>query len=88
MEDQSAGTVAGVLRGHLSRALFEGGMYCRADDRAEPVIQVSPPLICGQPEFDEITAVLRRPDPRRAPALTATRGLCPRHGAAIGARAA
>ncbi|GAA5146201.1 aspartate aminotransferase family protein [Pseudonocardia eucalypti] len=48
-----------VLRGHLSRALFGGGLYCRTDDRAEPVIQVSPPLICGQREFDEITAILR-----------------------------
>ncbi|MEC3976180.1 aspartate aminotransferase family protein [Amycolatopsis sp. H20-H5] len=48
-----------VLRGHLSKALFDAGLYCRADDRAEPVIQLSPPLICGQREFDEIEGILR-----------------------------
>ncbi|WP_158889172.1 aspartate aminotransferase family protein [Amycolatopsis anabasis] len=48
-----------VLRGHLSGALFEAGLYCRADDRAEPVVQVSPPLICGQAQFDEIEQILR-----------------------------
>src|SRR5882757_8293915 len=37
-----------VLRGFLSSALFDNGLYCRADDRAEPVIQFSPPLTCGQ----------------------------------------
>jgi adenosylmethionine-8-amino-7-oxononanoate aminotransferase len=49
-----------VLRGFLSSALFENGLYCRADDRAEPVIQFSPPLICGQAQFDEIEQVLRK----------------------------
>ena len=48
-----------LLRGFLSRALFEAGLYCRADDRGEPVIQLSPPLIVGQPEFDEIEQTLR-----------------------------
>ncbi|OXM72900.1 MULTISPECIES: aspartate aminotransferase family protein [Amycolatopsis] len=48
-----------VLRGYLSTALFEGGLYCRADDRGEPVVQVSPPLICGQQQFDEIEQILR-----------------------------
>src|SRR6476620_9108473 len=37
-----------LLRGFLSRALFDGGLYCRADDRGDPVIQLSPPLICDQ----------------------------------------
>ncbi|WP_132122802.1 aspartate aminotransferase family protein [Actinocrispum wychmicini] len=49
-----------VLRGYLSTALFENGLYCRADDRAEPVIQFSPPLICGQDQFDEIEQTLRK----------------------------
>lgn len=48
-----------VLRGYLSDALFEAGLYCRADDRAEPGIQLSPPLICGQKEFDEMEQILR-----------------------------
>jgi len=49
-----------LLRGFLSRALFDAGLYCRADDRGDPVIQLAPPLIIGQPEFDEIEAILRR----------------------------
>ena len=49
-----------VLRGFVSPALFEAGLYCRADDRAEPVIQLAPPLICGQEHFDEIERILRR----------------------------
>ena len=48
-----------VLHKYLSGALFENGLYCRADDRAEPVIQLSPPLICGQEQFDEIEQILR-----------------------------
>ncbi|MGZ4476484.1 MAG: aspartate aminotransferase family protein [Nocardioides sp.] len=48
-----------LLRGYLSGALFENGLYCRADDRGDPVIQVAPPLICDQSHFDEMTQVLR-----------------------------
>ena len=48
-----------LLRGYLSRALFEAGLYCRADDRGDPVVQLSPPLICGQAEFDEMEQILR-----------------------------
>jgi adenosylmethionine-8-amino-7-oxononanoate aminotransferase len=48
-----------LLRGYLSKALFENGLYCRADDRGDPVIQLAPPLIIGQPEFDEIEQKLR-----------------------------
>jgi len=33
-------------------------MICRADDRGDPVIQISPPLVAGQAEFDEITGIL------------------------------
>jgi adenosylmethionine-8-amino-7-oxononanoate aminotransferase len=47
-----------LLRGFLSGALFERGLICRADDRGDPVIQISPPLIAGQEEFDEIVGVL------------------------------
>jgi adenosylmethionine-8-amino-7-oxononanoate aminotransferase len=48
-----------LLHGYLSPALFEAGLYCRADDRGDPVIQVAPPLISGQAEFDTIESILR-----------------------------
>jgi adenosylmethionine-8-amino-7-oxononanoate aminotransferase len=48
-----------LLRGFLSKALFGGGLYCRADDRGDPVIQLSPPLICEQEHFDEMEQMLR-----------------------------
>ena len=48
-----------LLRGFLSKALFEAGLYCRADDRGDPVVQLAPPLTIGQPEFDEIEGILR-----------------------------
>src|SRR5918999_5510823 len=47
-----------LLRGFLSNALFEHGLVCRADDRGDPVIQISPPLVAGQTEFDEIVRIL------------------------------
>jgi adenosylmethionine-8-amino-7-oxononanoate aminotransferase len=48
-----------LLRGFLSKALFDAGLYCRADDRGDPVIQLAPPLIVGQAEFDDIEQRLR-----------------------------
>jgi len=48
-----------LLRGFLSHALFEAGLVCRADDRGDPVIQLSPPLTCTQEHFDEIEQILR-----------------------------
>ncbi|MHB1164916.1 MAG: aspartate aminotransferase family protein [Candidatus Nanopelagicales bacterium] len=48
-----------LLRGFLSKALFDAGLYCRADDRGDPVVQLAPPLVIGQAEFDEIEQVLR-----------------------------
>ncbi len=47
-----------LLRGFLSPRLFELGLICRADDRGDPVIQISPPLVAGQEEFDEIACIL------------------------------
>jgi hypothetical protein len=47
-----------LLRGFLSNALFDAGLICRADDRGDPVIQISPPLVAGQAEFDEIVRIL------------------------------
>ncbi len=49
-----------LLRGFLSGALFEAGLYCRADDRGDPVIQLAPPLICDQSHFDEMEEILRK----------------------------
>ena len=47
-----------LLRGFLSGELFERGLICRADDRGDPVVQISPPLVAGQAEFDEIAGIL------------------------------
>ena len=48
-----------LLRGFLSGALFEAGLYCRADDRGDPVVQLAPPLVCDQAHFDEMESILR-----------------------------
>ena len=37
-----------LLRGFLSKALFDAGLYCRADDRGDPVVQLAPPLIAAR----------------------------------------
>jgi len=47
-----------LLRGFLSHRLLERGLICRQDDRGDPVIQLSPPLVARQPEFDEIAGIL------------------------------
>jgi adenosylmethionine-8-amino-7-oxononanoate aminotransferase len=48
-----------LLRGYLSKALFDAGLYCRADDRGDPVVQLAPPLVIGPPEFEDIRSRLR-----------------------------
>ncbi|HWE12445.1 MAG TPA: aspartate aminotransferase family protein [Solirubrobacteraceae bacterium] len=48
-----------LLRGFLSTELYRRGLICRADDRGDPVVQLSPPLIAGPKQFEEIEAVLR-----------------------------
>lgn len=48
-----------LLSDFISPKLWEHGLYCRADDRGEPVIQLAPPLTIGQPIFDEIEQILR-----------------------------
>jgi adenosylmethionine-8-amino-7-oxononanoate aminotransferase len=48
-----------LLYGFVSKQLYAEGLYCRADDRGDPVIQLSPPLICDQTHFDEIEHILR-----------------------------
>ena len=48
-----------LLRGFLSAELYRRGLICRADDRGDPVIQLSPPLIAGPEQFEEIEGILR-----------------------------
>jgi adenosylmethionine-8-amino-7-oxononanoate aminotransferase len=48
-----------LLRGFLSGELYRQGLICRADDRGDPVIQLSPPLIAGPEQFAEIESILR-----------------------------
>ncbi len=57
-ETFSADECEWLLRGFLSRRLLECGLICRADDRGDPVIQLSPPLVARQGEFDEIVRIL------------------------------
>ncbi|HET7138427.1 MAG TPA: aspartate aminotransferase family protein [Gaiellaceae bacterium] len=71
-----------LLRGFLSPRLFERGLICRADDRGDPVVQISPPLVAGRAEIDELTGTLgdvlaeaqERVDVRRAEPATRTPG--------------
>lgn len=48
-----------LLRGFLSHALFDAGLYCRADDRGDPVIQLAPPLVADEAHFAEMEQILR-----------------------------
>ena len=48
-----------LLRGFMSGELYDRGLICRADDRGDPVIQLSPPLIADSEQFEEMDAVLR-----------------------------
>ena len=48
-----------LLRGFLSGELYRRGLICRADDRGDPVIQLSPPLVADSEQFQEIETILR-----------------------------
>jgi adenosylmethionine-8-amino-7-oxononanoate aminotransferase len=48
-----------ILFGFVSKQLFAEGLYCRADDRGDPVVQLAPPLVCTQEHFDEMEQILR-----------------------------
>jgi adenosylmethionine-8-amino-7-oxononanoate aminotransferase len=39
--------------------MFEEGLYCRSDDRGDPVVQLAPPLTIGRDQFVEIEQILR-----------------------------
>ncbi|MFI6505860.1 aspartate aminotransferase family protein [Nonomuraea typhae] len=47
-----------LLRDFLAERLLEAGLICRSDDRGDPVVQISPPLVATQEQFDEITGIL------------------------------
>jgi adenosylmethionine-8-amino-7-oxononanoate aminotransferase len=49
-----------LLRGFMSGELYRHGLICRADDRGDPVIQLSPPLVADTEQFEEIDSVLRQ----------------------------
>jgi adenosylmethionine-8-amino-7-oxononanoate aminotransferase len=48
-----------LLRGFLSPRLYDAGLICRTDDRGDPVLQLAPPLIADEEEFDTIESILR-----------------------------
>jgi adenosylmethionine-8-amino-7-oxononanoate aminotransferase len=48
-----------LLFGFVSKTLYAEGLYCRADDRGDPVVQLAPPLIADQTHFDEMEQILR-----------------------------
>jgi adenosylmethionine-8-amino-7-oxononanoate aminotransferase len=47
-----------LLRRFLSPELFRRGLIGRADDYGDPVVQISPPLVAGPDEFEEIVGTL------------------------------
>jgi hypothetical protein len=47
-----------LLREFLSGRMYEAGLICRADDRGDPVIQLSPPLVATRDDLDFIHDVL------------------------------
>ena len=47
-----------LLRGFLSPEMFKRGLICRADDRGDPVVQTSPPLVATESEMDVIVGIL------------------------------
>lgn len=50
---------AWLLKGQISHRMFELGLMCRSDDRSDPMIMLSPPLVSTDTEFDMIESVLR-----------------------------
>jgi adenosylmethionine-8-amino-7-oxononanoate aminotransferase len=55
----TAGESEALLRGFLSPRLLDAGLVCRVDDRGDPVVQLAPPLVAGDPELDRIESTLR-----------------------------
>jgi hypothetical protein len=49
-----------LLRGFIAPETFAAGLICRTDDRGDLVVQLSPPLVAGDTELDQIESILRR----------------------------
>ena len=47
-----------ILRDQLSPRIYDKGLICRADDRADPVLVLAPTLVCGPDELRFIGRVL------------------------------
>jgi adenosylmethionine-8-amino-7-oxononanoate aminotransferase len=71
-----------LLRGFLSGELYSQGLICRADDRGDPVIQLSPPLVADSEQFEEIGAILRKVLTAAADRVVGTRRAAPQPGRA------
>ena len=69
-----------LLRGYLSQAFFDAGLICRADDRGDPVVQISPPLVATEREMDEIVGILGDGPRRGAAADALTRRVFAKRG--------
>jgi adenosylmethionine-8-amino-7-oxononanoate aminotransferase len=48
-----------LLRGYLPQAMLDAGLIARGDDRGDAVLQIAPPLICGDEVLDEIVSKMR-----------------------------
>jgi adenosylmethionine-8-amino-7-oxononanoate aminotransferase len=48
-----------LLKDVLSAELWSRGLICRLDDRADPIVQIAPPLVADTALFEEIAAILR-----------------------------
>ncbi|HEV7771926.1 MAG TPA: aspartate aminotransferase family protein [Conexibacter sp.] len=48
-----------LLADFASPELFRRGLICRMDSRGDPVVSLSPPLICGPSEFEYMAGTLR-----------------------------
>jgi adenosylmethionine-8-amino-7-oxononanoate aminotransferase len=59
MERLSADEREKLIRGFLNGAMYKAGLYARADDRGDAVVQLAPPLTVGPKEFDEMEQILR-----------------------------
>jgi adenosylmethionine-8-amino-7-oxononanoate aminotransferase len=47
-----------LLTGFIGPRLAERGLIARVEERIAPIIQISPPLVAGQAEFDELVRIL------------------------------
>ncbi|MFM9125191.1 MAG: aspartate aminotransferase family protein [Actinomycetota bacterium] len=62
-----------LLRDFLSPTLLKEGLLCRADDRGDPAIQISPPLITTREQIDEAIAIFDRVLPEAERRMAAMR---------------